>query len=369
MIRRSYHLDVLRGIAIVLVLFRHIPAIAVAPNHFGLMQPLVDVGWAGVDLFFVLSGFLVSGLLFKEMRDTGRVRIKNFLLRRGFKIYPSFYLFLAATLFVTITLKQFTWVQALSEAVLIQGYLPAFWNHTWSLAVEEHFYLSLAIVVGLFSTAFPRRFPSICWFTMVTCLVLRIVGKLHFDISNENLMYLSVFRMDSLSFGALLSYYYHYHPDVFSSWVVKVKKACIPIVCLSALNLWLVRSEDGWYTRTLGVTFLYLSAGAVVMVAAKAATPARVSFFGRSLATIGFYSYTTYLWHMAVIHWGINGFSKHVTQVNYPVSLGLYFVLSVAVGIVLGKWVEQPILALRDRLVPRVDSPGVVDSSKMLNYK
>ena len=48
-------------------------------------------GWIGVDIFFVLSGFLVSGLLFNEQQRTGLVRVKNFLIRRGFKIYPSFY--------------------------------------------------------------------------------------------------------------------------------------------------------------------------------------------------------------------------------------------------------------------------------------
>jgi len=73
-------LDFLRGIAILLVLFRHNPLGNNIFYHFG---------WLGVDLFFVLSGFLVSGLLFTEYKKRGEVRIKRFLIRRGFKIYPN----------------------------------------------------------------------------------------------------------------------------------------------------------------------------------------------------------------------------------------------------------------------------------------
>ena len=80
---RLRELDFLRGIAIILVLFRH----QVVSDFIGKM------GWVGVDLFFVLSGFLVSGLLFKEYLKHGNIKPKRFLIRRGFKIYPVYYLF------------------------------------------------------------------------------------------------------------------------------------------------------------------------------------------------------------------------------------------------------------------------------------
>ncbi|MBK6883764.1 MAG: acyltransferase [Flavobacteriales bacterium] len=79
--RRWELVDMLRGIAVLLVLFR----------HHDVGGPLHDFGWMGVDLFFVLSGFLVSGLIFDEYRRTGEFRGLHFLIRRGFKIYPSFY--------------------------------------------------------------------------------------------------------------------------------------------------------------------------------------------------------------------------------------------------------------------------------------
>src|SRR5215831_18752084 len=84
---RNAQLDALRAIAVLLVLGRHLP-------FFPLW---IRVGWTGVDLFFVLSGFLISGLLFREYKATGGIRIGRFLVRRGFKIYPAYYLFLTGS--------------------------------------------------------------------------------------------------------------------------------------------------------------------------------------------------------------------------------------------------------------------------------
>ena len=74
---RNQSLDVLRGIAILLVLGRHF-------NYFPLWR---QAGWIGVDLFFVLSGFLISGLLFQEYKNTGKLDVRRFILRRGLKIW------------------------------------------------------------------------------------------------------------------------------------------------------------------------------------------------------------------------------------------------------------------------------------------
>jgi|SRR6266849_5526962 len=93
-------LDLLRALAVLLVLGRHTP-----PPEPGVLAPLrvlgkiwYESGWIGVDLFFVLSGFLISGLFFREFRRHGDVRVWRFLVRRGFKIYPPFYAMLLATL-------------------------------------------------------------------------------------------------------------------------------------------------------------------------------------------------------------------------------------------------------------------------------
>src|SRR5260370_38814364 len=87
---RNKRLDVLRCIAIILVIF----------HHGQVFDIFSRAGWMGVDLFFVLSGFLISGLLFGEFRKKGSIQYKRFFVRRAFKIYPAFYIFLACTAFL-----------------------------------------------------------------------------------------------------------------------------------------------------------------------------------------------------------------------------------------------------------------------------
>ncbi|MBX6315440.1 MAG: acyltransferase, partial [Isosphaeraceae bacterium] len=93
---RDLGLDILRAVAILLVLGHHAP-FSPSDRPILLRAPLFALlygGWCGVDLFFVLSGFLVSGLLFTEFKAHGRISPGRFLIRRGFKIYPQFYIYI-----------------------------------------------------------------------------------------------------------------------------------------------------------------------------------------------------------------------------------------------------------------------------------
>lgn len=136
---RNKRLDVLRCIAILLVIGHHAQTFPVWTR----------TGWVGVDLFFVLSGFLISGLLYSEYKKRQNISVGRFFIRRGLKIYPAFYFFLAATLAAqlllykgSVPLKPY-----LYEMLFIQNYHFAIWQHTWSLAVEEHFYIALALLL------------------------------------------------------------------------------------------------------------------------------------------------------------------------------------------------------------------------------
>src|SRR5262249_876999 len=131
------------------------------------------------DLFFVLSGFLVSGLLFKEYKRHGDVRLGRFLVRRGFKIYPAFYVFLLATsLAVLLGGQALDGLAFLCEALFVQNYGPNLKDHTWSLAVEEHFYLLLCLFFWLrLRRRHARPFaplPALFLLVALACLGLRL---------------------------------------------------------------------------------------------------------------------------------------------------------------------------------------------------
>jgi len=141
---RNETLDILRFVAVSLVLFRHMPNPEVIGQlHIILAYPLRilnEIGWIGVDLFFVLSGYLVSGLMFKEIKNKGEFSSKRFLIRRGFKIYPSFYLLIGTTLLVACSVgKEIRYSQVLSEIFFYQNYVAGLWNHTWSWVLKNSF--------------------------------------------------------------------------------------------------------------------------------------------------------------------------------------------------------------------------------------
>jgi peptidoglycan/LPS O-acetylase OafA/YrhL len=142
---RNLGLDVLRMLTILLVLGRHID---LPENPSPLLMAWKRGGWVGVDLFFVLSGFLISGLLFTEYSRFLRVDISRFLIRRAFKLYPAFWIMLCLTLVVrTVRGEPIPPLSLSGEILFLQNYIGAIWNHTWSLAIEEHFYLMLAFLV------------------------------------------------------------------------------------------------------------------------------------------------------------------------------------------------------------------------------
>ncbi len=153
-------LDGLRGLAILLVLLHHF-ANVYAPSAWtrNAWHRVVGSGWCGVDLFFVLSGFLITGILHDARRGPGYFR--NFYMRRVLRIFPLYYGVLAA-LFLAYPLlagshqrfaalaehQPWLWLYAQNFKVILSGdWVPCGMNHFWSLAVEEQFYLFWPFVV------------------------------------------------------------------------------------------------------------------------------------------------------------------------------------------------------------------------------
>src|ERR1043165_9870931 len=133
--KRSIELDILRALAILLVFGAHIMSLPDNLPRFVRSFFIVweRCGWAGVDLFFVLSGFLVAGLLFKEFQLHGSIRPLNFLIRRGLKTYPAFYVFILVTLAVRFIRHDYWHRPLVHELLFVQNYQSGFWGHTWSL--------------------------------------------------------------------------------------------------------------------------------------------------------------------------------------------------------------------------------------------
>ncbi len=320
---------------------------------------------SGVELFFVLSGFLVSGLLFREYQRNNTVDASRFLVRRGLKIYPSFYVFLLAS--IAISLSCGIWPNAtpatiVSEALFVQNYARPLWPHTWSLAVEEHFYLALvAVLVWMTRSRDGRRIrliPVIAATVAILCLAGRCLTawampefSFHYHLAPSHL------RFDSFAFGLLLSYWYHFYPELLYA-AVRRWWTVLAIVAIAILVPCTFIARHTLFGHTFLQSFQYVSHGIVLLLAIFLPSLETLygSFAGRAVQAIGRYSYSIYLWHMGVLVW-----SSELLQWqrflqddadNALLHLAVYAALVVPVGVAAAMLVEMPIIAIRDRLYP-----------------
>jgi len=354
---RNKSLDVLRGIAVLLVLSAH----AKLPTNFG---------WVGVDLFFVLSGFLISGLLFTEYKKRSAINLRRFFLRRGLKIYPAFYVLLLFTLIYQWRYHLLApWQWYIYELAYIQNYTPIIWDHTWSLAVEEHFYVLLPLFLLLLIHRNSQHrdpfqlIPRAFLFLAAACLAIRLVCShwVHFsDVSSWRWLYATTHsRIDSLFFGVFLGYLLHFQPAylerIFSSTRSRMLLALASATFLAPCLFLPINSS---FMLTVGLTLLYLGFGIVLLLSLKrqhTRSPVRqsLSAVGSVLAYVGVYSYSIYLWHLPVLVLGMHIFPRFLhVRMGILSGVFVYFLLSIVCGILMAKLVEFPVLRFRDRFFP-----------------
>jgi peptidoglycan/LPS O-acetylase OafA/YrhL len=369
---RLIGLDVLRFAAASIVLVAHSNNFGEAgivfgkiPGVFGrVFSFLMPTGWVAVDIFFVLSGFLVSGLLFREAAQTGTVSLSRFLIRRGFKIYPAFWVMIASTVAWTmlhggsIPLKDLC-----GELFYFQNYGYRLCWHTWSLAVEEHFYFLLA---GLFFILKRRAepngminfnvIPDLFLTVAILCLTLRFITWVVTagETSDNFLWFIAADHavLDSLFFGVMLSHFWH------NCWNEQMKKRIISLrwpfalagLCL--LSPGVTQIMDVQWFRIFGFILIYLGAGCLLL-SCLALDYSHCPVFIRRLAWLGKYSYSVYLWHFFVgEHFYPRIEVKLDNMSGWILNALIYFASSWGFGIVMARIIEFPALRCRDRWFP-----------------
>ena len=371
--RRSKELDCLRCAAVLLVLCRHLP---VLPDSLSVpfrvpVHLLYEAGWAGVDLFLVLSGFLISGLLFREHQQYRRIDFKQFLIRRGLKIYPAFYCLIAGTIGVAILNRwNLPWKRIFAEVFFVQNYFNGLWGQTWSLAIEEHFYLLLPlllITLARINHGQDDPFRFLPWIYLVVAsmiLGLRLLSawNVSFRFGDVNAFcYTQLFpthlRIDSLFLGVVLGYAYHYHPVALRNWVLRWQALLLAAAMLALLPIFIWPLMSTPYLYTFGFTAVAFGFAVVLLLSVLKGFSA-AGFAGsaiRGCAYVGAHSYSIYLWHLAVATLASMAWRRW--PVTWWVESLTYMAGSLLVGILMAKLIELPLLKVRDQFFPSRSKP------------
>ena len=321
-------------------------------------------GWMGVDLFFVLSGYLIGGQLLRPLARGESPSLRDFYLKRAFRILPAFWVVLAIYLlwpgFREAPGMEPWWKFALFVVNLDIDYASnAAFSHAWSLCVEEHFYLlfpALALLLARKPSA--TKFWIACIVVLLGGIALRTGAWLHFDALQpqrawfvEDIYYPTWNRLDGLLMGVMLATWQAYRPASWTRMAKHANVAALLGVAVLVLAFWLFRERTGLLGNSIGWPVLSLALALLVFAGAqphgwlgKRALP--------GAAWIAAISFSLYLVHKpmyGVVRSRLGEWLEGRGIVAYAV----YGAASLLAASLLYYAVEKPFLRLRGRVLSR----------------
>jgi peptidoglycan/LPS O-acetylase OafA/YrhL len=358
-------LDHLRALAIITVLFYHYRMF----KHPEWLDDIMGFGWTGVDLFFVLSGYLISSQLFARIAVGKPISLPEFFIKRFFRIIPAYLVVLA----IYFLIPAFHEREALPPLWKFLTFTQNFgfdiknfgtFSHVWSLCVEEHFYLLFPLVLitmvyfnatkrggllllGLLLFGFAARLFT--WFT----LVLPDAGNDTFGITWYKQIYYPTYnRLDGLLAGVSIAALFAFKPSV-KEWITKYGNVTLVLGIIVLTGAWfLCEDQKSFYASIFGFPLVAAGYGLLV-VAALSPNCFLYKYDSRVTALIAKLSFGIYLIHKGVVHVIQPLLAKMDLEPKGELMFLLCLLGTILAALILYKTIEEPFLRLRQRILER----------------
>jgi len=360
---RIYGLDILRAAAILFVVVAY--GEILLPPNWGVLHKLLV--FDGVSMFFVLSGFLIGGILIKllDNKEPTNGLLLHFWLRRWFRTLPNYFLVLLILIALYTTYApNFSILSIGKYFVFAQNLVsphPDFFAEAWSISIEEWFYLITPICLFSMIRFFKVEPKHAVLLVAIAILLLAAAFRYHrfltIEISSiyqwDKVFRKQVFtRLDSLMFGVICAYVQYYHKRI---WLAR-KRTLLLIglsifVLTKALELSEWASPGGFYNCVL--SFVVTALATASLLPYLSTLKSGKGYLYRGLTTISLISYSMYLLHLSVVQvfivhripWSELIENEHLmTFLRYST----YWILTLLVSILTYKYYELPVMKLRD---------------------
>ena len=358
---RVHGLDTLRALAIMLVFANHYMSFVSHEATFGWFS---EIGWAGVDLFFALSGYLIGNQVFAAQRGAG-LSLPNFYARRLLRTLPAYLAVLALYAFWPYwagSLPHAPWWKYLTFTLNLDLRPGTLFSHAWSLCVEEQFYLLLP-PVALAIAAIAARRPGIALGLGWAALALAVAAGLwlrdgwwqpsmdlggHASRSYYTLLYyFTPSRFDELLAGVALAMLRNFHPDQWQRLTSHGNAMLAAGAAATAITFWLfLEYHFSWAVSVFGYPMLGVAFAMLILAAlSEGSLLQRTRIPG--MGAVALWSYSIYLTHKQLCillaeHWAP----------GEPQSIAVMIAASILAGWLLYAAIEAPFMKLRDWLFP-----------------
>lgn len=295
-------LDGLRGVALLMVFFLH--TIVLPENSFPILKNFIELGRLGVDLFFCLSGFLITRILYAAKNDAHYFR--NFYARRALRIFPLYYFFLVTYFFLVVHWHvinfgsakaveaahdlHWLWFYGTNLRIAATGtFITSSINHFWTLAVEEHFYLIWPLLVFTLSARNILRAVAVI---AVGAFLLRVI-LLWQGVPDAVILTLTPCRIDAFAIAGLVAI-----AQFVPEWRAHIDRASVLFLPLLVLALAAILAKGAWES-TIGFTLIAISFS-LFIARLRRPGPLQNLLSLPALRQIGKYSYALYVFHYPI---------------------------------------------------------------------